>query len=120
MHLRGSVKPEKPPCTSIEVTWRQDLQVRLRRMAREERTEAEMTIPGRRTRREMFVACREKVISTVGGGRGRGSTYTKLPKLHQPAPTFQLQLNLRNRLLTLLALLLTRCCRVQDIAGDVA
>lgn len=27
-HLRGRVKPVKPPCTSMCATWRQDLQVR--------------------------------------------------------------------------------------------
>lgn len=36
-------------------------------MAREERTEAEMTIPGRRTRREMLVACEKRVVNTLQG-----------------------------------------------------
>lgn len=57
MHFRGSWKPENPPCTSMLVTCRQDLHCRCKRIAREDKVDAEMTIPGKRTRREMLEAC---------------------------------------------------------------
>ena len=56
-HLRGSVKPANPPATSILVTWPHDLHDRWSLMARDERTEAEMTIPSSRTKRAIDEAC---------------------------------------------------------------
>lgn len=62
----------KPPWTSRWATCRQDLQVRWRLMAREQSTLAEMTIPGRRTRREMEVACARELSALASRPRRKG------------------------------------------------
>lgn len=68
-------------------TWRQDLQVMWSLMARDARTEAEMTIPGRRTSWEMEVAC-SRLVSVWRRGRELGDvTYAEFTELHEPAPT---------------------------------
>lgn len=96
------------------------MQVMWSLMARDARTEAEMTIPGRRTSWEMEVACSRPISSKHL--RRSLRTYAEFTELHEPAPTAELQLDLWNLLLALLPLLGAQRSsrRVQDCPRQVS